>query len=130
MKEMVYQKEPKREILFQGEYNGLKFAILSLGTHPVAYVECKIKTITSYRDPRLEELEVHGGFTYFGRGYWNEKDFSLYLGWDYMHFLDYKGYFTENDPLNLCTQKWTTAEIYEEVKSVIEQLSQLKKKRG
>lgn len=42
MKKMVYQAERVGvEVLHNGEYKGYKFAILSLGTHPTAYVENK-----------------------------------------------------------------------------------------
>ena len=124
MNEMIYQAEPKREILIQGEYSGHKFAIVSLGTHPVAYVECKIKDLDGYTDTRLDEVQVHGCFTYFGEALLCELDTTLYLGWGYMHFNDYKGFM----PF-LNGKKWTTAEIYEEVMSVIDQLSKIEKKK-
>lgn len=46
-KEMVYQSGRIREVLFRGQYEGYKFAIVNLGTHPVAYVECKIQVLSS-----------------------------------------------------------------------------------
>lgn len=83
---MVYSTEHKREILYDGIYEGHKFAILDLGTHPTAYVECKIKDCVSYNDERLDDIQVHGGFTFFDKS------------------------------------RWTTQEIFDEVKSVIDQL--------
>lgn len=123
MKEMVYSTKPIKEVLHNGQYKGYEFCILNLGTHPTAYVECKLKNCSSYGDERLDGISVHGGFTYFGKGYWdnNEKD---YLGWDYAHYMDYAGYelmFPES-MRGFGNKKWTTTEIYEEVKSVIDQL--------
>jgi hypothetical protein len=121
MKEMVYSANRIKEVLHSGEYKGYKFCILNLGTHPTAYVECKIENCDSYNDERLDNITVHGGFTYLGNGIGNVED--KYLGWDYAHFMDYGGY-EEKFPLHLrnnYSKKWTTAEIYEEVKSVIDQ---------
>ena len=39
MKEMIYQATQKREILDTGYCFGLLYYILSLGTHPVAYIK-------------------------------------------------------------------------------------------
>ena len=43
MKEMVYSSTHTKEVLHSGEYKGYKFCILTLGTHPTAYVECKFE---------------------------------------------------------------------------------------
>lgn len=131
MKEMQYTAERKLEVLYSGEYQGHKFTILSLGTHPTAYVECKFDNCNSYDDDRLDAISVHGGFTYFDRAHWDKEDDTTYLGWDYAHYADYAGY-EENLPFNVRMggRKWTTNEIYEEVKSVITQLSTLEEKEG
>lgn len=122
MKEMVYSVNQTRKILHSGVYKGYMFYILSLGTHPVAYIECKLENCNGYEDERLDDINVHGGFTYFGNGFWDDED-NTYLGWDYAHFMDYAGY-EETFPAHMRTvgnKKWTTAEIFEEVKSVIDQ---------
>ena len=124
MKEMIYSANSKCEILYEGEYLNHKFAILNLGTHPTAYVECKIADCHGYNDERLDNVQVHCEFTFYGGAYWNEQDKTTYLGWDYAHYCDYCGF------LILAThhlKKWTTSEIYTEVKSVIEQLAELEK---
>ena len=120
---MIYSTERKREILYDGVYEGHRFAILNLGTHPTAYVECRLENCFNYEDKRLDDIQVHGGFTYFNRSYWDEPDDILYLGWDYAHFDDYAGY-EMNFPSELRSnsKRWTTQEIFDEVKSVIEQL--------
>lgn len=40
MIEMIY-KRATQELLYQGEYKGYRFFIVSYGTHPCAYVENK-----------------------------------------------------------------------------------------
>lgn len=123
MKEMIYSANRIKEVLHSGEYKGYKFCILNLGTHPTAYVECKLEDCNSYGDKRLDNISVHGGFTYLGKGFW-DKENNTYLGWDYAHYMDYAGY-EENFPAHLRsfdTKKWTTEEVFNEVKSVIDQL--------
>lgn len=123
MKEMVYQKNRKIEILYNGEYKGYKFAILNLGTHPTAYVENK-NGFPDYDKTNELAAYSHGGYTYFGGAYWDKEDKTEYLGWDYAHCDDFVGYYTSDSGL-WCTKQWTTAEIYEEVKRVIDYLSTL-----
>ena len=116
MKEMVYEKSKKPEVLDSGEYKGHKFAIISLGSHPTAYVENKMGIIDD-DDSRLNDVRVHGGFTYCDTGYWDEDSKQTsWLGWDYAHYGDYIYGNT------LSGKQWTTVEIYTEVKSVIDQL--------
>lgn len=126
MIEMVYQPKRKIEVLYSGTYQDYKFAILNLGTHPTAYVECKLDNCNSYGDKRFDTVSVHGGLTYMGEAYWDKSDKTVYIGWDYAHYMDYAGYEMEF-PGDLRTngRKWTTSEIFDEVKSVIEQLSNI-----
>ena len=123
MKEMIYSTEHKCEILYDGIYEGHKFAILDLGTHPTAYVECKIKGCTSYNDERLDDIRVHGGFTFFDKSRWSSPDETYYLGWDYAHFGDFVGYELKfPSELRTDSKRWSTQEIFDEVKSVVDQL--------
>lgn len=134
MNEMNYTTERKMEILFSGEYKEHKFYILNLGTHPTAYVENKFQNLSSYGDERLDNIEVHGGFTYSDGAYWDKEDKSAYLGWDYAHCFDYAGYYAKYPDMYLADahlyKRWTTSEIWEEVKSVIEQLIPLEESEG
>lgn len=68
----------------------------------------------------------HGGFTYYGKAFWDESNETIYLGWDYAHCDDYMGYYNDNPELALWDRSWTTVEIYEEVKKVIERLNELR----
>lgn len=116
MKNMVYRIRKKGEVLYSGEYKGHKFAIINLCIHPSAYIENKIG-ITDYDDCRLDNVDVHGGFTYCYTGYWNEESNKIsWLGWDYAHSGDYIYGNT------LSGKQWSTSEIYDEVKSVIDQI--------
>lgn len=118
MKEMVYRKERKVEILYRGQYKGYKFAILNLGMHPTAYIENK-NGFTSYSEAD-DYAKVHGGFTYRGGAYWDENDPVPYLGWDYGHWCDWAGYL--DDYANEGNKKWTTKEILDHVKEAIDSL--------
>lgn len=118
---MIYSTERRREVLYEGVYKGFRFVILNLGTHPVAYVECKIQDCNGYDDDRLYNIGVHGGFTYYGEPYWTQNDGLKYLGWDYAHCEDYCGFMSSHST----GKRWTTKEIFEEVISVIEQLQEV-----
>lgn len=123
MKEMIYgESKENPDVLYSGEYRGHKFAILNLGSHPTAYVEDKIGLI-GYEDFRLNGISVHGGFTFHDTGYWgNDSEKISWLGWDYAHSGDFMGYYSTDNPFYYSSKQWTTAEIYEEVKGVVEQI--------
>lgn len=116
MKEMAYGLRKKCEVLYSGVYKGHKFAIINLWSHPTAYVENKMG-IVDYNACLLDNVKVHDGFTYCDTGYWDEESKKTsWLGWDYAHYGDYIYGNT------LSGKHWATAEIYEEVKSVIDQI--------
>lgn len=124
MKEMIYQAKNKREVLFSGKCKNYDFYIMNLGTHPTAYVDVK-NTKYQYECYNNIDILVHGGLTYSDDKL-NIDDAVIngwFIGWDYAHCDDYLGY-EEELPFELRTngRKWTTKEIFEDVKSVIEQL--------
>lgn len=124
LKEMIYQKEYKIEVIGYGRIKGRKWYILNLGIHPTAYVELKPSEIlksTNYND---YDLSVHGGFTFLDKAYWDKEDKSTYIGWDYAHCDDYMGYDDEYClKYKLHRIKHTSGEIFNEVYSVIKQLN-------
>lgn len=131
MREMVYQATNKQEVLYSGEYKGYKFAIMNLGTHPTAYVENKRGFCEYDEANEATDYIPHGGFTYLGKAHWDESDKTIYLGWDYAHLGDYVSYdfgiaelnqIIESGIGDLDEKRWTTTEIYEEVKVVIDKL--------
>ena len=131
MKEMIYQGKNIEwgEVLDEGSYKGLDYAIVSKGLFPCAYVECPYG-IAGPEDKRLKTIKVHGGFNFYGKGYW-DLIFTFgrrYLGWDYAH-MDLGDYtywaekYEKDCPPKDTLKKWTSQEILEEVKDVIDQLT-------
>lgn len=126
MKQMVYQAEPtKADVLDKGTYMGRRYAIVSYGTHPCAYVECAYAGIETMRERLEKKTRCHGGITYSGHlEHVFEGDDHYFFGWDYAHAGDYLGFF--GDKRGKETRKWTTEQILEETKKVIERLGELK----
>lgn len=125
MKEMVYQIDRKNEVLFFGKYKGYQFYILNLGAHPTAYINVIDDIRYSYKDYNDINLDVHGGLTYSNKSLLAENEMvkGWFIGWDYGHYNDYAGYELRfPNELQSNGKKWTTQEIFEEVKNAIEQL--------
>lgn len=133
MKEMVYKNymgngQKVTEILDEGVYKGFHYAIVSYGTHPCAYIEIpkghKLYNISDKNG--LVNIDCHGGITYVSRtglirpSNKNHRD-GYWVGWDYAHCMDYC-YSPYNFEFFNEGKKWTTKEIFEDVKNVIEQL--------
>lgn len=122
MEQMNYTKERLCKVLHKGEFKGFKFAIVSYGTHPCCYVF--LPKEHKYYGKSYDEIDIdcHGGLTYSD----NELIFNplvnddWVIGWDYAHYNDYMGYYGSDSFEN--SKKWTTKELFEEVKQVIEQL--------
>ena len=135
MEEMVYQNERICKLLHLGKYQDYEYFILSLGTHPTAYIdlgpakfleigERKIgETVVGYELKTFStgDIFVHGGITYERYGLKDDEgplvsDMNFVIGWDYAHLGDQFGKST------IMGTKYTTDMILEEVKSVIQQL--------
>ena len=125
MKEMIYQKDRKVEILYHGFYKDYEFYILNLGIYPTAYINVINNKLLAMKDYNDIDISVHGGLTYSeDRLYIDNKELvkGWFIGWDYAHYNDYAGYeMNIQEELRSNGKKWTTEEIYEDVKSVIEQ---------
>jgi hypothetical protein len=127
IKPMIYKKSMFVESLYEDTYKGYHFIILSFGSHPCAYIE--IPPVHPYYKKDYDKIDIncHGGLTYSEDGLGNCKcglhREGYWIGWDYAHYGDYYYYdlWGENSDNNN-EKKWTTEEIYEEVKDVIEQL--------
>lgn len=126
IKPMVYKNERKQEVLAYGEYKGIAFCVLSLGTHPCAYIK------TNEPVENIDDIECNGGITYnesvlcLENG---EKVYGFWIGWDYTHCWDYTGLYNGKmiyDEINL--KKHTTEEMIEDCKSVIEQVLSMNRK--
>ena len=133
MKEMVYSSVRITEVLAHDTYKGYEFFIVSYGTHPCAYI---VLTETSkfygrhYKDRIFDDLNlhVHGGITYSGFRKVENKP-AYMIGWDYSHWNDFSGSCLElpdipgfAERLWPAGRRWTTDEVFEEVKEVIDEM--------
>ena len=102
--------------LADGKYRDLRYYVLSLGTHPCAYIEVN-DLIDAPFD--INAIDCHGGITY-SREYLATVDHKgWFIGWDYAHCYDYSGNLPETT--QHC-KKWTTSEIVTDCKAVIDQI--------
>lgn len=133
MKEMVYRNRIENgqafiDMLDEGVYKGVHYAIVSYGSHPCAYVQIpeghKLYGISN--EDEFANIDCHGDITYVSTtglikpGNENHRD-GHWIGWDYAHGCDYT-YLPFDFEITNNDKKWTTEEIFEEVKDVIEQL--------
>lgn len=129
LKPMEYEFERIRTILAHDVIDGIEFYIISLGTHPCAYVHVPstnpISKMTFSWLDLSEKIYCHGGVTWFDSCLPDNKRYTdgKWLGWDYAHAGDYYGHGWDDTD----SKKWTTEEILEEVKDVI---AQVKKYEG
>lgn len=114
MEEMKYKYKREMTILDSGVYRNRKYSIISLGSHPCAYVE--FHNEFERGDDLWYKTPCHGGITFDDYAYWDENDETYYIGWDYAHSEDYL-------PYNVYGKKWTIQEILENVKEVIDYLN-------
>jgi len=127
--EMNYQKERTCFILDKGIYKGFKYSIVSYGTHPCCYVF--IPENHKYYGVNYDDIDIecHGGLTYsnYDLCFNPVKNDEWVIGWDYAHWGDYMGYYEIIKSVNHeQDKKWTIQELYDDVKSVIEQLQEEK----
>lgn len=125
MKEMFYTSNRTCEILYEDYYKDYHFCIVSYGAYPCAYVEIPHCHHYYEKDYTKIHMECHGGLTFSADHLCFVKNSydGWWIGWDYAHLNDYISIpFSELPiPLYDC-KKWSTSEIYEEVKNVVEQL--------
>ena len=121
MQEMIYQKDripPVR--LADGVYRGVPFYVLSLGTHPCAYVDIAPLGLHTINE---SDIDCHGGITYHSDHLATVDHEGNFLGWDYAHCMDYDGYLGAiHEYAFSFAKKWTTAEMVAECKNVIDQI--------
>ena len=95
MIEMEYKNERIFRIIATGSYHNIKYWIISMGTHPCAYIDA-----TDLPDYFFHDAPIHGGVTYDSdslmnvwdkayKGFKSEK--KHFIGWDYGHAGDHNG---------------------------------------
>lgn len=126
MKEMAYlpiDLSNNPEILHEGNYNGFNYLIISLGSHPCVYIEIPRRNRLygkKYDCKKLSKIIIHGGITFADFLALNsDKESRWYIGWDYGHLTDFNSLYVAMAD----GKKWTTQEIFNDVKKVINQIS-------
>lgn len=120
MKKMVYYDDYKRIVLATGLLYGLEYFIMNLGLHPTAYIN-----LPEGMEITDDDIDVHGGITYHKNYLSVSNETELkgnFIGWDYAHYNDYSGYMKNLPPSLSFGKRWTTKEIFEEVKEACYQI--------
>lgn len=124
IKPMIYDKNrsEKVEQIAAGTYKNFDYYVLNLKTHPTAYVDVSDSPLNGvcYDDINIY---CHGDLTYSEPILKTVDKKGWFIGWDYAHYGDYMDY--GNATLNNMfpdKKKWTTEEIVEECKNVIDQI--------
>ena len=119
-KEMKYSDTRAIEKIAEGHYKGFDFYVLSLGTHPCAYIDVSNTSLAGRHYDDIN-IDCHGGLTYSENQLVTVDKKGWFIGWDYAHLGDYQGslYYSGEG------KQWTTGEIVVECINVIEQINQL-----
>lgn len=107
-------------VLDTGTLDGYRYAIISTGSHPCAYVEVPEGHPYRRACPK-NSICCHGGITYssaYAPRTLGLKEKSFWLGWDYAHAGDYAVFPGYTAP----GKRYTLEEIQQDVQDVIAQL--------
>ena len=113
-------KKPER--VADGLYRGFHFYILTMGSHPCAYID------VGHSEFLADEIDCHGGITYGDNILATVPNKSYFIGWDYAHCNDFLAF---NDRLAkefgepYRAHKYTLTEIVKECANVIDQIIDL-----
>lgn len=125
IEEMVYLAKrinPKR--IAEGTHKNLKYYVLSLGTHPCAYIDVTDTKLCGV-DYRNIDVKCHYGLTYSSSKLATVDESGWFIGWDYAHYCDYAGYEINYLQLQSGGKKWTTEEIVNECEEAIDSIVEL-----
>ena len=85
----------------------------------------------------ISDLHCHGGFTYAentltipGYSYVNEHEKKWVIGWDYGHHMDWTTLIPEAIQKEFGFKKWTTQEVLDECRRVIDSIIEYNKMDG
>ena len=113
-------KKPER--VADGLYRSFRFYILTMGSHPCAYID------VGHSEFLADEINCHGGITYEDNILATVPEKSYFIGWDYAHYNDFLVF---NDRLAkeygepYRAHKYTISEIVKECANVIDQIIDL-----
>ena len=124
IKPVIYDKNRlgSTEQIAAGTYKNFDYYVLNLCTHPTAYVDVSASPLNGvcYNDI---DIYCHGGLTYSESTLNTVDKKGWFIGWDYAHYGDYMDYGdTYLNNMFPDKKKWTTEEIVEECKNVIDQI--------
>ena len=119
----------EKRIILTSDYKGWTYSIITLGTHPCAYVDVK-NTMFDGKFYADIPIECHGGLTYSADYLPRTNDKGWFIGWDYAHWGDlfYSQYNIDMGVIDIVSKEWTIDEVEEECKNVIDQLIKLTEK--
>lgn len=125
-KEMIYSANrlnpPER--IAEGEYEGFAYYVLNFGLHPCAYIDVS-NTVLRGMDYDDIDIECHCGLTYANSYLLTVEKKGWFIGWDYAHYCDFAGYeLAYSVGLRTNGKMWTTEEMVEECKTVIDQIKE------
>lgn len=124
IKPMIYDKNrsERAEQIAGGTYKNFDYYVLNLKTHPTAYVDVTNSPLNGVFYDDID-ISCHGGLTYSEKSLRTVDKKGWFIGWDYGHYGDYMDYGdTSLNTLFSDDKKWTTEEIVEECKNVIDQI--------
>ncbi len=110
------------KIVKKGRYLGVKYKIVSYGSHPCSYLQLN-RSHKCFRSERNNiTLGVHGGVTFKG-----PMPYGNWTGWDYGHYGDAHVFpgLEEIAPSLGQGKRWTYDELIADVYDAIEQLVKL-----
>lgn len=119
--------------LTTGEYRGLTFYVVTLGTHPCAYVNVAGTELDGTDTDEMDDtgIECHGGFTYAESTLYVAKGEGWFVGWDYAHCEDWCGYMEsyKDEYRETHLKRHNTLEMIRDCMDVIDQIVKRTKKR-
>ena len=126
IKDMIYtDKSGKPKILYNENYKGYEYIIVSYGTHPCCYIGMYEDDKNYNVDYSEIDLNVHGGLTYSGNLTHLPVDHKKWwIGWDYAHFGDRFGNRDITDRYYK-DHTWKTRELIKECIDAIDKLEVL-----
>jgi hypothetical protein len=118
--EKISETYRERRIIAYGRYRGISYYIMQRPAGPCAYLNVTSTPLDGSIQHELNFIDCHGGITWADNGVSGlELDQDIhhwFIGWDYAHFGDWDPYIKEG-------RIWTTDEIAQECRDVIDKLA-------